>query len=305
MEMDHGVDIAELDREAARLGGEPDQAGLDSIEALVRIAPRTVARSQILAGADFAGQGQAGERLDAVFEQLAETFATLPAVISDGRVWTYRELDRRANQFARLLVERGVRPRHRVGLILDRSAETYVAVLAVMKAGAAFVPLATAFPQERMTLIIEDAGVSLIVTVAAYAERAGLLPVPHVMIDGAAADISARSDAPLRLDAAPADDICYILYTSGTTGRPKGVAIRHQSFVNFVRVAAASYGYQPGDRVYQGMTIAFDFSSEEIWVPFVAGATVVPAPGPLTLVGEELADFLRHHEITCMACSPT
>ena len=70
-------------------------------------------------------------------------------------------------------------------------------------------------------------------------------------------------------------------------------------------MAAYSYGYRPGDRVYQGMTIAFDFSVEEIWVPFVGGATLVPAPGEQALIGEELADFLRDNAVTCMACSPT
>jgi non-ribosomal peptide synthetase-like protein len=310
--MDHGLDIAALDRDTARPGGEPE-AGLAELEiasvaALARIARRSPAASgQVLTGADFARHSQPGERLDKVFDQLAETFADLPAVISEGRAWTYSELNRRANQFARLLVKRGVKPGHRVGLILDRSADTYVALLAVMKAGAAFVPLATAFPQERMSLIIEDAGVSLIVTIATYASRAGELPVPHILIDSAAAEIAAQSDAPLKPAKAsgPADETCYILYTSGTTGRPKGVAVTHRSFINFIHVAAASYGYRPGDRVYQGMTIAFDFSSEEIWVPFVAGATVVPAPGQMPLVGEELADFLRLHDITCMACSPT
>ncbi|TIT57037.1 MAG: amino acid adenylation domain-containing protein, partial [Mesorhizobium sp.] len=170
MEMDHGIDIAELDREAARSGGEPGTSR-DSVHAPAEIA--LGARRQVLAGADFARAGQSDERLDKVFEQLAETFATLPAVISEGRAWTYQELDSRANQFARLLVKRGVRPGDRVGLILDRSAETYVALLAVVKAGAAFVPLATAFPQERMALIIEDASVSLVVTIATYASRAG------------------------------------------------------------------------------------------------------------------------------------
>ena len=264
-------------------------------------------RPQILTGADFAQAGQPGERLDIFFEQLAGKFATSPAVISDGRVWTYRELDKRANQFARLLVDRGVKPGDRVGLLLDRSAETYVALLAVMKAGAAFVPLATAFPEERMTLIIDDASVKLIVTIAAYSSRAEGLPVPYVLVDGPSAEIGKKSDKPLsRKGATPAsDETCYILYTSGTTGRPKGVVVNHQSICNFVRVAAASYGYRPSDRVYQGMTIAFDFSTEEIWVPFAAGATVVPAPGQLTLVGEELADFLRDNKVTCMACSPT
>ncbi len=117
----------------------------------------------------------------------------------------------------------------------------------------------------------------------------------------------AQSGAPIppRHEPSAAGDICYILYTSGTTGRPKGVAVQHQSICNFVRVAAASYGYRPSDRVYQGMTIAFDFSMEEIWVPFAAGSAIVPAPGQLALVGEELADFLRANRVTCMACSPT
>ncbi len=307
--MDHGFNRAEHGGGAVSISGNRPGAatGFGVTDAVLEREPAAPARPQILTGADFAQPGRSGERLDQVFVQLAETFGAAPAVISEGRTWTYREMDRRANQFARLLAERGVRPGDRVALLLDRSAETYIALLAVMKAGAAFVPLATAFPEERMTLIIEDASVRMVATIAAYADRAAQLPVPHVLIDGAAEEISARSDAPMHDEGAPApaDDTCYILYTSGTTGRPKGVVIKHQSICNFVWVAAASYGYRPGDRVYQGMTIAFDFSAEEIWVPFVAGATVVPAPGGLTLVGEELAGFLRTNAISCMACSPT
>ncbi|GMB80018.1 non-ribosomal peptide synthetase [Shinella zoogloeoides] len=259
---------------------------------------------QILCGPDSPRAGQPAERLSRVFEGLAATFGDAPAVLDSGRTWTYREMDAAANRFARLLAERGVKPGDRVALLLDRSAETYIAILAVMKAGAAFVPLAPAFPEERMSLIVEDAGVSLVVTIAGYAARAAGLSVPHVVIAADCPQAARYPHTPLEFGPGE-DDICYILYTSGTTGRPKGVAVRHQSICNFVRVAADAYGYRPGDRVYQGMTIAFDFSTEEIWVPFAAGATVVPAPGRMTLVGEELADFLRANAITCMACSPT
>jgi non-ribosomal peptide synthetase-like protein len=259
---------------------------------------------QILCGPDFPHPGHPGERLSGVFEGLAATFGDSPAVLDNGRVWSYREMDAEANRLARLLAERGVAPGDRVALLLDRSAETYITILAVMKAGAAFVPLAPAFPDERMALIVEDAEVRLVVTVAGYAPRAATLAVPHVVVTAGGEETARYPAAPPAVDTA-GDDICYILYTSGTTGRPKGVAVRHQSICNFVRVAAHAYGYRPGDLVYQGMTIAFDFSTEEIWVPFAAGATVVPAPGRMTLVGEELADFLRANAITCMACSPT
>src|SRR6185503_9084783 len=83
------------------------------------------------------------------------------------------------------------------------------------------------------------------------------------------------------------------------------VGIAHSSICNFVRVAAELYGYQPGDRVYQGMTIAFDFSVEEIWVPLVAGSTLVPGRSGAVLVGEELADFLERRKVTGLACCPT
>ena len=127
------------------------------------------------------------------------------------------------------------------------------------------------------------------------------------MLDGAREEIAGFADG--RLDdserAGRGQGLCYALYTSGTTGNPKGVAIAHPSICNFVRVAAESYGFLPGDRVYQGMSIAFDFSVEEVWVPLVAGATLVPNTATTSLFGEELADFLDTRSVTCFACVPT
>ena len=104
------------------------------------------------------------------------------------------------------------------------------------------------------------------------------------------------------------DALCYVLYTSGTTGRPKGVAVAHPSICNFVRVAAETYGFGVGDRVYQGMSIAFDFSVEELWVPLAAGATLVPNAAATSLFGEELAEFLEPAtspaSAACRPCSP-
>lgn len=299
----HGLQHATvIDREnglSASLGVETASNGLpmDPSASLV----------QLSIGEDPSDPAADEERLDELFEAIAGRYGLNPAVICEGRTWSYAELDDRANQFARLLIGRGVAPGDRVGLLLNRSADTYVAMLAVMKARAVYVPLAVAFPEQRIAFIAEDAGLALVITISSYRDKVERLPVPHLLIDEVGTKIETLSAAPLRgAEAlAPADNACYILYTSGTTGKPKGVVITHHSICNFVRVAAESYGYRPGDRVYQGMTIAFDFSIEEIWVPLVGGATLVPAPGEQALIGEELADFLRDNAVTCIACSPT
>ncbi|MEP9349210.1 Pls/PosA family non-ribosomal peptide synthetase [Xanthobacter sp. KR7-225] len=265
------------------------------------------ARPQVVVGECPAQPSHPDERLEMLFEGLAARHGSTAAVVVRDATWSYAEIDARANQLARLLIGRGVKPADRIGLLLNRSVETYVVMLAVMKAGAVYVPLAAAFPEQRIAFIVEDAGLSLVITIAPYREKVQHLPVRHLIVDEAGAAIDAHSHAPLPRDAAPLreDRACYILYTSGTTGKPKGVVVEHRSICNFVRVAAERYGYRPGDRVYQGMTIAFDFSVEEIWVPFAGGATLVPAPGDQTLIGAELADFLRDNAVTCMACSPT
>ncbi len=247
----------------------------------------------------------AGERLNHLIEETCARFADRDAVITDGAALSYRDLDRRANQVARYLIEQGIEPGDRVALLFDKSPETYVAMLAVLKANAAYVPLDQAFPAERIRFILCDADIKAIVSMAAFEPRLAPLDVAQIYLDTARIEIDLKSDAPVREVKPTADPLCYIIYTSGTTGNPKGVAIAHASICNFVRVAAELYGYAPGDRVYQGMTIAFDFSVEETWVPLMAGATLVPSKPGASLIGDELADFLRERDVTCMACCPT
>ena len=190
-------------------------------------------------------------------------------------------------------------------MMFDRSPETYVAMLAVMKVNAAYVPLDAAFPLERARFILGDSHVSAIVSMSSFAKRLCGLQVDKIFLDSERPAIDAQAADPLTGVTPPIEPLCYIIYTSGTTGNPKGVGIGHASICNFVRVAAELYGYAPGDRVYQGMAIAFDFSVEEIWVPLMAGATLVPGPAGMTLMGDELGDFLRERRVTVMACCPT
>ena len=246
-----------------------------------------------------------GERLNHLLEEACIRFATNDAVIGSGIVLSYRDLNRRANQLARHLLARGIKSGDRVAMMFDRSPETYVAMLAVMKVNAAYVPLDAAFPIERVRFILGDADVSAIVSMSSFAKRLSGLQVDKIFLDSERPAIDAQAADPLTGVAPPIEPLCYIIYTSGTTGNPKGVGIGHASICNFVRVAAELYGYAPGDRVYQGMTIAFDFSVEEIWVPLMAGATLVPGPAGTTLMGDELGDFLRERRVTVMACCPT
>lgn len=256
----------------------------------------------------------AGLRLHTLFEQRCDALAAdgrpdWPAVDGPrGRVG-YRALDALANRLARHLRAGGLRAGQRVALLLDRSAASYAAMLAVLKLHAAYVPLDASFPADRVAYILEDAEVDLVV-----AQRSGSLaldgsPVPVVWLDDADVEAAIAARPGHRLSVAepglPDDGLCYVIYTSGSTGRPKGVPISHAQVVNFVQIAAARYGYTADDRVYQGLTLAFDFAVEEIWVPLAVGATLLPNDSGVSLLGEDLAAFLRRWRASALCAVPT
>lgn len=268
----------------------------------------TASGSIVLAeGYDHEVRWRPGERLHHLLARRCVVEGERTALDIDGKRVSFADLERHANRMARFFAAQGYGAGDRIGLIVDRSVASYVALLAVLKIGAAYVPLDTKFPSDRIAFIAGDAGIKAFVTTeAAQALVAGVgLPVFELGAAMRAADehlAAALDDVSAER---PADALCYIIYTSGSTGRPKGVAVNHSSICNFVAVAAEVYGYEPGDRVYQGMTLAFDFSVEELWVPLLSGATLVPSPADRQLVGEDLAAFLAERRITAMCCVPT
>ncbi|HEY1666150.1 MAG TPA: Pls/PosA family non-ribosomal peptide synthetase [Trebonia sp.] len=281
-----------------------------------RPASRSLLGGRVLAcdGYDDSIRWRPGERLEHLFEERCdwlrrqEQFGHL-AVDAAGGSLTYTELDARANQLARFLIRQGVQPGDRIGLLSDVAVDGYVGMLAVLKAHAAFVPLDASFPADRVAYIASDARVRLILTRSHIAATLGPLASQAELacVDKAEDLIGAERHDPFTTDEVPPppDELAYIIYTSGSTGRPKGVAVGHASICNFVRVAAEAYGITRDDRVYQGMTIAFDFSVEEIWVPWMCCATLVPKPDGGKLLGLDLGAFLRERHVTALCCVPT
>ncbi|HEX3963666.1 MAG TPA: Pls/PosA family non-ribosomal peptide synthetase [Trebonia sp.] len=271
------------------------------------------AEASVLVSADPEGiRWRPGERLEDLFEERCDQLRRACRdndliVDGPGGRMSYCELDAKANQLARFLVARqGVRPGDRVALLFDEAVDGYLGMLAVLKAHAAYVPLDPGFPPDRLAYIASDSGAR---TVLSHSRLARLVPdgTRAVFLDEAAAQVAAEGDGRLGLDEAGerTGDLCYVIYTSGTTGRPKGVAVSHASICNFVRVAAATYGITDTDRVYQGLTMAFDFAIEETWVPWLSGATLVPKPRGASLLGRELAEFLTGQHVTALVCVPT
>ncbi|MCK7622969.1 amino acid adenylation domain-containing protein [Streptomyces sp. RS10V-4] len=248
-------------------------------------------------------------RLHRLFESTCDRAPTATALECGGQRLSYARLDARANQLAHHLRALGIGPGSRVALLVPRSVEMYAALLAVGKAGAAFVPIDPAAPADRVAFIAADAGVDAVLTVSgtggpgAFPDRARV-----VRLDDEAGRIAAAPEGRVEPPAAEeADPLAYIMYTSGSSGRPKGVAIAQSSICNFLGVVPDVYGVRPDDRVHQGMTISFDFSIEEIWPTWAVGATLVagPAGSGAGRLGAELADALDASGVTVLYCVPT
>jgi amino acid adenylation domain-containing protein len=198
------------------------------------------------------------------------------AVVAGGESLTYGELDGRANRLAHHLQSSGVGPDSRVGVRLSRSVDLAIALLAVLKAGGACVPLDPSYPEERLAFMAGDAGLVTVLT--------------HV-------DVAYRPATP-PARATGADHLGYVIYTSGSTGRPKGVLLTHGGLVNHHRAVVDLYGLGPGDRVLQFCSLGFDASIEEMFPTWAAGATVVFRPEDRPLLGRAWLDWLRDEGIT-------
>ncbi|HKH49292.1 MAG TPA: amino acid adenylation domain-containing protein, partial [Thermoanaerobaculia bacterium] len=195
------------------------------------------------------------------------------AVVLDGAAWTYRELDARADRLARRLRELGAGPGAIVGVCLERSLEMVAALLAVLKAGGAYLPLDPDYPEDRLAFLVEDAGVRVLVARPGTAAAEALRDRVEHLVEPAAGPMGTEEagGAPL----ATLDDAAYVIYTSGSTGKPKGVLVAHRAIANRLLDAQRIYRLDAGHRLLQGSAFSFDFSVWEIFAPLIAGARLV------------------------------
>jgi amino acid adenylation domain-containing protein len=211
--------------------------------------------------------------LHQLFEAQVGKTPAAPAVEFCGEQLTYAELNARANQLANYLIKRGVRSGTIVGICTERSLGMIVAILGVLKTGAAYVPLDPTYPSDRIAFMIEDTAARLVITQASLAATIAA-DVELISIDSDWQEMKVeREDNPtITLNSS---ELALVLYTSGSTGKPKGVMLEHRSLVNYATAANNVYKVHEADRVLQFGSLSFDLSAEEIFIALTSGACLV------------------------------
>ncbi|KPZ07707.1 Amino acid adenylation [Pseudomonas amygdali pv. ulmi] len=215
---------------------------------------------------------------------------------------SYGELDRQADQVASALIKAGVRPGHIVGLWLPRGIELLVMQAGVAKAGAAWLPLDQDTPVERLQICLDDASAVGLVSCNALSP---LLAGSGLNVWTAEALLTQTDAALVRRSGVLPDHPAYVIYTSGSTGKPKGILISQRSICHFLRSENAVLGICASDRVYQGFSVAFDMSFEEIWIAYLVGATLWIGSKETSGDPETLPRLLNEQRISVLHAVPT
>ncbi|SES27200.1 nonribosomal peptide synthetase protein BlmX [Lentzea xinjiangensis] len=238
-----------------------------------------------------------------LFAHQAELGPDRVAVEFDGAELTYAELDGRANQLAHYLWQRGVGRGDRVVVSLGRSPELLVALLAVLKAGAAFVPVDVGYPPARLALTIEQTAPKMVLATARVLDRLDQPTLPALALEGTPAELAGQTTGPLEVSVV-GDDTAYVLYTSGTTGRPNGVVVPHRALANYLSWAATAYRLGQGTGALVHTSISFDLTLTGLLAPLAVGQRVVLLPESAGVTG--LAGMLRtRRDLSMVKLTPT
>lgn len=248
------------------------------------------------------------EILADLLEASARRAPDQPALVSGARSLSYRELDEQASLAASRLIEAGIKPGDIVGLWMPRGIELLVMQAAIAKTGAAWLPVDEDTPVERLLVCMEDAGSPALVSSERMRERLGgaLQPIPQPVCMAEDLLLPAPAGYALqRRGAVSGGAPAYVIYTSGSTGKPKGILIDQRSICHFLRSENEVLGVRASDRVYQGFSVAFDMSFEEIWISYLVGATLWLGPKETAGDPEALPRLLTENGVTVLHAVPT
>ncbi|PHH60452.1 hypothetical protein CDD82_2298 [Ophiocordyceps australis] len=243
-----------------------------------------------------------GHCVHRLLEQSAQGHSDRTAVICRDKTLTYRQLHALANHLARVLAQRGVQRGHVVAVAVERSTHVVVALLAVLKAGAGFVPIDPGFPASRISQMMEDAAPRVVVASTSTAGVFGAWQDACLLVDEVLEDADIRGEA-LDVDTRP-EDVVFVMYTSGSTGRPKGVEMGHGALANLLLSLQREPGCDQTDRLLAVSTISFDMAFLEIFLPLLCGGTVVMAEAQQTRDPKALVALMKRHGVTMMQATP-
>jgi amino acid adenylation domain-containing protein len=234
--------------------------------------------------------------LHELFERHATETPDAIAVLVDGVGLTYGELNKRANRIAHRLIALGIRPDTAVGICIERTFDMPAGVLGILKAGGAYVPMDPSYPQDRLSFMIEDTDVSVLVTQRSLVpilpeSRARILCLDH------AAEFADCSSENPRVDGAP-EQLAYLIFTSGSTGRPKGVMVDHRGRVSNFHDFNTRFRIGPGDKVLAVSSLSFDMSAYDLLGTFMTGATAVIVRDHDKLEPSRWAELIKSHGVT-------
>jgi amino acid adenylation domain-containing protein len=269
-------------------------------------------RRQLLGDYNDSARDIAPATLPELFRARVTEAPDAPALIFGDTTVSYAELDARANRLARRLIELGVGPEQFVAVSVPRSVELITALWAVLKAGAAYLPLDPEYPVDRLSFMVDDARPSLLISTTATAGLLGDVAqdVPRLVLDapGTPAALTAYDDGDItdgerRAPLTTAHPM-YVIYTSGSTGRPKGVVVPHHGLASLVATQADAVQAGPGSRVLQFASVSFDAGFWDISMGLLSGAVLVLGPADDLLPGDPLATLVRRHRVTHATLPP-
>ncbi len=238
-----------------------------------------------------------------LFEEQVEKTPNHLAVVFEQEQLTYQQLNQKANQLAHYLLSLGVKPETKVGICLERSQEMVIGLFAILKAGATYIPLDPAYPQQRLEFILSDAQIPILLTDISKINLNNINVEKLVCLTKHRENIAAQpqENPATKINS---NNLAYIIYTSGSTGKPKGVEIQHHAVVNFLTSMQQKPGLTKEDTLLAVTTISFDIAALELYLPLIVGAKLILATKEVTGDGKLLSELIDSEVVTVMQATP-